>query len=586
MAQKPPPAFDWKNATFRWNTTLSDAYAQEWGLTPLVFEWLQKRGDIGHCLCAKYGERCLAVPFRDADGNVFRAQCRAPKRDQNGHASWAYEPAKDPLKRSIPAWIVGEHITAREFLFESHHDLIAFVDKGEFMSDVDDGLVTFISTCSADGTRRLETIGGWAQNVEIFLVPQNDEEGQEWLAKVLRILAPHDPRILAVPPPYKDFGEWAPGLTRDQLYDLIEAAPQGTTPPGPEGKNGTSQAGKGKNAPCLIEVLTPSEIKAYQPPPGTLLVGDNHIVRGSAFVIGGAPGTGKSRATVALSEAGATGYEWFGQPVHCKFRTIIIQNENGRYRLQQEFADLDEALLDQWVRISPPPPYGLCFHKQEFRDQLKRIFDTFPPGVVILDPWNAISRDDKQKDYLEAFELVQETTPNGDQAPALGIIAHTRKPRPDERANKGRALLNLLSGSYVLGSIPRTVWILQNASDLVTDNRVAVTCCKNNNGRLGDRTAWERDNGLWTPVTGFDWDAFDNPAPPSKKGAVISEQAMGSVFDHGYKQLKLAEAVSMLMTLTGLKKTVCYAAFDLSKGPFKDRLIHNLKTRLYSWNPA
>jgi hypothetical protein len=112
--------------------------------------------------------------------------------------------------------------------------------------------------------------------------------------------------------------------------------------------------------------------------------------------------------------------------------------------------------------------------------------------------------------------------PSGDLAPALGIIAHTRKPTAMERANRGRALLNLLSGSLVLGSIPRTVWILQNASDSVTDNRVVVTCSKNNEGFPGDRTVWERTNGLWTQVTGFDWNAFDNPVQPGKNGKGLS----------------------------------------------------------------
>jgi AAA domain len=320
-------------------------------------------------------------------------------------------------------------------------------------------------------------------------------------------------------------------------------------------------------APSLIELLKPSEIKAYKPPPGILLAGDNHIVRGNTFVIGGAPGVGKSRATVALSEAGATGYEWFALKIHCQFPTIIIQNENGRFRLQQEFANLDEAVLDKYLRISSPPPQGLCFHKEAFREQLKRLFGEFPPAVVMLDPWSAVSHDDKRKDYLESFELVQETMPTGDLAPALGIIAHTRKPLPAERANRGRSLLNLLAGSYVLGSIPRTVWILQSATDDVSDNRVVVTCCKNNDGQLGDRSVWTRDNGLWSPVPGFDWDAFDNPQQPgTKTGSAITEQAMATVFEHGYKAMKLAEAVAALMKLTGLTKSPCYRAMDLN-GP-------------------
>src|SRR5271166_2883934 len=226
------------------------------------------------------------------------------------------------------------------------------------------------------------------------------------------------------------------GYAYDRIKGLRETANQAQTP--------------------LIEFLSPSQIKSYVPPPGTLLVGDNHIVRGGIFVIGGPPGVGKSRAAVALAEAGATQLDWLGCKVHCNFKTLIIQNENGRFRLKMEFEDLDHQLLDRYLRICPPPPLGLRFDKLAFRDQVKAYIDTWQPGVVILDPWNAVAKDDKQKDYRETFDLVREVIPAGDDAPALGIVPHTRKPLPNERTS-GRALLNLLAGSHILASIPRAI---------------------------------------------------------------------------------------------------------------------------------
>ena len=133
----------------------------------------------------------------------------------------------------------------------------------------------------------------------------------------------------------------------------------------------------------LVEFLSPSQLNAYEPPPGLVLAGDNHLVRGSVFVLGGPPGVGKSRATVALAGAGAMRSDWFGLPVHTPFRTLIVQNENGRYRLKQEFAQRDGLALEDYVRVTPPPPYGLCFHRAEFRDQLAAQIESF------IRPWSS-----------------------------------------------------------------------------------------------------------------------------------------------------------------------------------------------------
>jgi len=319
-----------------------------------------------------------------------------------------------------------------------------------------------------------------------------------------------------------------------------------------------------RSRPSVIEFLSPSELQSYQPPPGIVLVGDNHVTRGSVFVIGGAPGVGKSRASVALAEAGATGCEWFGFPVHSKFRTLIVQNENGRFRLKQEFSELSCETLDQYVRVTPPPPYGLCFDRSDFRDRLSAVIDDFAPGVIIIDPWNAASRDEKARSMLETFESIRSIIPAGDDGPAIGIVAHTRKPQTGERSS-GRALLNLLAGSYVLGSVPRSVFIMQAASDDVTDNRVVWTCCKNNDGELGKRSVWERRNGLFTPVSDFDWDAFDFQAKDDRvdyrvvgeiveelnggatKAQIVAElEARGASSASAYRYIQKAAATKLI----------------------------------------
>jgi hypothetical protein len=324
---------------------------------------------------------------------------------------------------------------------------------------------------------------------------------------------------------------------------------------------------EGKSAKLLIEFHTPSELSAYIPPEGATLVGDYHIQKGAPFVMGGAPGVGKSRAAVALAVAGANGTDWLGFKVHRRFKTMIVQAENGRVRLKNEFAELDCAALDAFVRVCSPPALGFDFDNVEFRDQLRSEIDKFGPDVLILDPFNRVARDDKARDYKEAFESLLSVLPTGDAAPALGIVAHTRKPRLEERAN-GRALLNLLAGSYVIGSVPRAVFVMQAASDDTEDKRVVWTCCKNNDGDLGARSAWVRGNGLFVPVADFDWKTFEGDG---EKRRCVSLDDLDTLFDGGKTQLAKGNAVEQLKEQTGLGKTACYQSLK-QDGKFSQHL--------------
>ena len=89
-------------------------------------------------------------------------------------------------------------------------------------------------------------------------------------------------------------------------------------------------------------------------------------MRGEVFVIGGEPAVGKSRAATQLGVSGATKVPWFGLTVHRQFRTMIVQTENGRYRLREEFSALDCDQIENWIRVSEPPPFGLTLTNSEF----------------------------------------------------------------------------------------------------------------------------------------------------------------------------------------------------------------------------
>jgi hypothetical protein len=259
-----------------------------------------------------------------------------------------------------------------------------------------------------------------------------------------------------------------------------------------------------------IRFFKPSELRDYEPENGAVLVGDSHILRGEVFVIGGEPGVGKSTAATELAICGATGSDWLGLVTHGRFKTLIIQNENGRYRLQQEYAargfgsEIEESIL-----VSEPPPYGMTLNHPEFLEDVKSTLESFLPDVVIFDPWNAAARDDKAADYSAAFDALRNMLPKGKERPALGIVAHTKKPQANEKRTGGSGLMHLLAGSYVLTSVPRAIFIMVRGGNDETDNSIVWFNPKNSNGPAAPRTAWEREPKGFTFLNDFDWKTFE-----------------------------------------------------------------------------
>ena len=490
--------------------------------------------------------------YQNANGNLLFQTLRfEPKnfrqRRPNGNRGWIWNlDGTEPVLFRLPEVTKDVREGFPVFLCEGEKDVLALVEHG------------FSATCNPMGAKKWrDSYSEILRDADVIIVADKDRPGREHaqlvaskihgIAKFVRVIELPDVNQKSV----KDAADFfQAGGAVDQLSDLAGNAPEWT----PDQSNPVEP-----NEP-LIEFKSPLELKNFVPPPGIILVGDCHITKGTVYVEAGPPGVGKSFASVALGIAGATKAEWFGLPVHRPFKTMIIQTENGQFRLFRQFSELDCELLENYMRICPPPPFGLCFRREDFRKQLSDAVQEFAPDVVIVDPWNAVAREQDSKEYLDTFDALKSVLPRGDDAPALGIVAHTRKPKSDERYS-GRALLNLLAGSYVLGSVPRTVFIMQAATDDVNDNRVVWTCCKNNDGELGDRSAWERRNGLFAPVEFFDWDAFDHP-PKEKRG--LKPEMLREFLMRG-REYDKSQIVSIITKETGRGKTVAYDLVDEAK---------------------
>jgi hypothetical protein len=316
-----------------------------------------------------------------------------------------------------------------------------------------------------------------------------------------------------------------------------------------------------------IQFFTPSQLRDFRQDNESVLIGDCHIVRGEVFVIGGEPGVGKSRAATQLGVSGATRRPWFGFEVRQRFKTMIVQTENGRYRLQQEFSALNCDEIESWLLVSEPPPFGLELNKPQFQTAIIAALRNFKPDCVILDPWNAAARDDKQKDYNETFDALRGLLPTGADRPALGVVAHTRKPQLNEKRTGGTCLQHLLAGSYVLSSRPRCIFVMVPGSDDETDNSIVFFNPKNNDGKKTARSAWRRTPTGFTAAADFDWAEFDKP-PDQRR--IVGLEHIREVFDGG-EPLELKEAAHRLATIAGIKERSAYNALA-SDGKFSASL--------------
>jgi AAA domain len=361
-------------------------------------------------------------------------------------------------------------------------------------------------------------------------------------------------------------------IPRDGEFDPLAGANAPLVTPGRNGsENPMVKRGEKKPHKPLIEFYSPSQLKNYVIPPDQCLVGDFHLQRGAPSVLAGPPGCGKSRATLWLGVLGAQGSgNWFGMPVRCRFKTLIVQSENGLTRLHRDFEQIPNLDgLDDWLKISAFPSYrGFEFANPHFRADLKAALRDFGPQLVIVDPWNACVRDSMEKDFLEGFERLREVMAEAPDAACL-ILHHLRKPRAEDR-HKGRNLANLLSGSYVLVSMARSVMVMQPASDDTEDARVVFTPAKNNDGELGARTAWARKAGWFEPVTDFDLEEFDGSG--AKREPKVNEGHLREIFEDGGRWLSLKRAAEELQERAEVGRSAAYDALKVKDGRFSNLL--------------
>lgn len=253
-----------------------------------------------------------------------------------------------------------------------------------------------------------------------------------------------------------------------------------------------------------LEVMTCRDLLQYRPPPGHCLVGDNEIRKGTEglAVIAGPGGSGKSLVVAALALGGAIGHgEWMGRVIHRQFKTLLVQCENGPSRLQKEVKEMAAnhpgVDLDGHIFFTKPPERGLRFGQPDFDKYIRELVETLGIDLVVIDPWSHLAVKDESCEVANMLAAIRNAVGGGDNGPSIMILAHTKKPRPEDVGKQGRSLKNLVAGSVCLTDTSRCTYILLPWTDEMTDPRIYWTCAKLNDGANYAPSVWQRRFGTF-----------------------------------------------------------------------------------------
>lgn len=246
--------------------------------------------------------------------------------------------------------------------------------------------------------------------------------------------------------------------------------------------------------------------------------------------------------------------------MHRRFKTLIIQAENGAIRLKKEVEAIKaahpELPVDDFIFISEPPEGGLPFHRAQFRAELREMVKRLQPDLVIIDPWSAVATEDAAKEVVDKLAEIRSCFDAGDACPGLLIVAHTKKPRAED-VRKGRGLVYLVSGSIALPNTARCVYVLLPWADDMEDPRVYFATPKLNNGSMYAPSVWRRKFGTF-----FEHDEKTNPKDWGREDderEKIGADHVRACFDQA-PELKSGMLVKKLAKISGAGESTCWRA--------------------------
>ena len=441
------PAFDWQACLNAFTSEKAAELAAWRGYSPDFVRQLHAEGLIG------LHRGNFALPVKDTAGNVIR--CHYRFSDGKG---WAYFPKGDD---NTPL-IVGDLTTAgRVLVTESQWDAFAILEAIGYHEG--EGHAAAIITRGANSNTDFSGF----DLPQIIAVPQNDPAekkhkttgrtpAEEWLERI-RSTKKASTRLLVAntPPEHKDANDWiraeSPG--RSAVNKLLDVA-------------------RNPILATLRNFVDVMEVEIDDDPSSLIGHKGRFLGKGSAFVVIGPSGVGKSTLTTSLALHAAAGEPWHGITFRRPLKTLIVQAENDPGDLKEMMLGVAKAAKRYFGEAAKKSMVNnILFQEEtertgeEFCKWLEQMIIETGSELVFVDPLLSYVGDDISLQKVASQFLRNWLNPVLKRTGAILIcVHHTGKPPTDAKARSGWAESDLSYsglGSSEIVNWARAVAVIQ-----------------------------------------------------------------------------------------------------------------------------
>lgn len=351
----------------------------------------------------------------------------------------------------------------------------------------------------------------------------------------------------------------------------------------------TAGGAKAPAADPVLRVLSLSEVCDYEPPVGSLLVGDGVLELGEVALLFGPPGSFKGFAVGDLMASGARGSGfWLGHPVQAQFASLWLNCENGRRRLRDQFRKMQmPPEAEAFIHVTDiPAVWNLT--DTRLVGEIRRVLVEKQIRLLVVDTVSNFLADEFAKEFAAFFAALNTLTHGLEPKPAVLLIHHSRKPKETDRGARG--LLNLISGHQTLQRRARSICYLGRVTDEFEEKRLAAVWLKvSNNGEAeGQKTALQlADDATLRTIEGFDWTEWvGSTGNGNRREAKVREEHLREIFQNGRQWLAVRPAAERLQALAGVGRSAAYEALKVNGGRFSALLVRDAETHCISFKGA